>query len=241
MSRYLVSGVSRGIGRATAEQLTSAGHEVFGLCRTSVSLAESITELGLAGGAAADLRHPADLAAELLPLVAEILQRGGLDGLVHAAGIIRHGAIRDSDPREFSEQLTVNVTAAAELTRLWLPALRERTGTLVFVNSGSGRIARSELAGYSASKFALRAFADALREEEPALRVSTLYPGPTATDMQRDLRERQGLPFQAADYLLAETVAGVIVAMLTLPRDGVITELSLRPKGSRLAAASPPD
>lgn len=231
MSRYLISGVSRGIGRAVAAQLVAAGHEVYGLVREPRSLASAVSELGLAGGGAAELAHAQRLEKALGPLLAQLTAKGGLDGLVHSAGVIRYGAVRDTMVRELAEQLAVNVTAVAELTRLALPALRHRGGSVVFVNSGSGLVSRSELAGYSASKFAVRALADALREEEPHLRVSTLYPGPTATDMQRELRAALFEPYTEADYLRAETVAGVICVMLALPADGVITELSLRPTG----------
>lgn len=231
MARYLISGVSRGIGRVLAGQLVGAGHEVFGLVRSPGSLNSAAAELGLAGGAGTDLAQPDGIEEALTPLLAELVGAGGLDGLVHAAGVIKHGALRDSPASELAEQLTVNVTAVAELTRLALPALRRRGGAVVFVNSGSGLVSRSELSGYSASKFALRALADALRQEEPTLRVSSLYPGPTATDMQRELRRVQSLPYRESDYLRPETVAGVIATILQLPSDGVITELSLRPTG----------
>jgi short-subunit dehydrogenase len=231
MSRYLISGVSRGIGRSLARALVAAGHEVFGLARSDASLRSARGELGLSGGAAADLGQPAVIAEALAPLFTELVDAGGLDGLVHAAGVIHYGAVRDTGAEELAEQLTVNVTAVAELSRLALPALRQRGGALVFVNSGSGLVSRSELAGYSASKFAVRALADALRQEEPGLRVTSLYPGPTATDMQRALRHSQSLPYREGDYLRPETVAGVISSILQLPADGVITELSLRPTG----------
>jgi NAD(P)-dependent dehydrogenase (short-subunit alcohol dehydrogenase family) len=230
MARYLISGVSRGIGWAVASQLVAAGHEVFGLFRSATSQSAA-ADLGLAGMAAVDLARPEAIADALASVLASLSDADGLDGLVHAAGVIHHGALRDAPFGQLADQLTVNVTAVAELTRLLLPALRQREGAVVFVNSGSGLTARSDLGGYSASKFAVRALADALRQEEPTLRVSSLYPGPTATDMQRDLRRAQALPYREHDYLRPETVAGVICSLLQLPTDGVITEISLRPTG----------
>jgi NAD(P)-dependent dehydrogenase (short-subunit alcohol dehydrogenase family) len=138
------------------------------------------------------------------------------------------GAAAETTPAHFAEQFAVNVTAVAELTRLLLPALRAAGGTVVFVNSGSGLNARAPLATYAASKFALRAYADALRSEEPQLRVSTVYPGRTSTGMQREVRAAEA---GENDYLRPETVAGVLASVLALPADGLICDLTLRPSG----------
>jgi NADP-dependent 3-hydroxy acid dehydrogenase YdfG len=226
VASYLITGVTRGIGRAVATQLRAGGHEVFGLARTAENLSSVVAELGLAGGCAANLAEPAALAHTLQPLLTGIDR---LDGLVHAAGMVRVGTLEQSVPEDFSQQFAVNVTAVAELTRLLLPALRAAGGTVVCVNSGSGLNARSPLGSYGASKFALRAFADALRQEETSLRVSTVYPGRTATQMQRDVRQGEGGAYREEDYLRPETVASVICTVLSLPRDGVITDVTLRP------------
>ncbi len=224
MSRYLITGVSRGIGRALAHDLVASGHQVFGLART----AEPAAELGLAGVLTADLSEPQSLEPALRPWLSSLRE---LDGVVHCAGIVRPGSLAASTPADFSEQFAVNVTAVAELTRLLLPALRATAGTVVFVNSGSGLNARPPLASYGASKFALRAYADALRQEEPDLRVCTLYPGRAATAMQRSVRAAEAGDYDEAEYLRPETVAQVIACMLSLPADGVITDLTLRPSG----------
>ena len=196
--------MSRGIGQAVASQLLSVGHEVIGVARS----AESVAGTGLSSVWVADLATPATLALPAsLPVV---------DGVVHAAGIVRPGSLSVPLVADFTEQFTVNVIAVAELTRMLLPSLRAARGTVVFVNSGSGLKARSPLATYGASKFALRAYADALREEEPSIRVSTVYPGRTATDMQRIVRDAEGGEFEAS----------------ALPADGVITDVSLRPRPS---------
>jgi NADP-dependent 3-hydroxy acid dehydrogenase YdfG len=128
-----------------------------------------------------------------------------------------------------TKQFTVNVTAVAELTRLLLPALRTARGTIVLVNSGSGLNARPPLAGYGISKHALRAYADALRQEEPDLRVSSVFPGPTATDMQREVQSAVRGVYREADYLQPTTVAAAVCFVLSLPSDGVVTDLNLRP------------
>jgi NAD(P)-dependent dehydrogenase (short-subunit alcohol dehydrogenase family) len=222
VASYLITGVSRGIGRAVAERLLVDGHRVYGIARAA------LTEPALTGQVALDLTAPDDYGRKLAPLLDEIRE---LDGLVHCAGVVRPGPLADAEPADFLDQFVVNVVAVAELTRLWLPALRAATGTVLLVNSGSGLNARPPLATYGVSKFALRGYAEALRQEEPGIRVSTVYPGRTDTDMQRTVRAAEAGGYQPADYLRPATVAEVVVSVLRLPADGNIPELVLRPAG----------
>jgi NAD(P)-dependent dehydrogenase (short-subunit alcohol dehydrogenase family) len=229
---YLVTGVSGGIGRALARGLIAAGHQVSGVVREP----DSVAELELAGVLVADLAQPDSLAAAVQPWLATV---PALDGVVHCAGIVLPGSLAESTPSDFAAQFAVNVTAVAELTRLLLPALRAAGGTVVLVNSGSGLNARPPLSSYGASKYALRAFADALRQEEPAIRVCSLYPGRTATAMQVSVRAAEAGSYDESAYLRPDTVADVIASMLMLPGDGVITDLTLRPAGQ--SGPSSPD
>jgi NADP-dependent 3-hydroxy acid dehydrogenase YdfG len=85
------------------------------------------------------------------------------------------------------------------------------------------------MASYSASKFALRAFADALRGDEPDLRVTTVYPGRTATDMQRELIAFEGGEYDPTKFLRPETVAEVVANVVATPPDGQVHEVVIRP------------
>jgi NADP-dependent 3-hydroxy acid dehydrogenase YdfG len=85
------------------------------------------------------------------------------------------------------------------------------------------------MASYSASKFALRAFADSLRESEPQLRVTSIFPGRTDTDMQRELVAFEGGEYQPAIFLRPETVAAAVANAVATPRDGHLHEVVLRP------------
>ena len=102
---------------------------------------------------------------------------------------------------------------------------------MVFINSGAGRNASPGMASYSASKFALRAFADSLRGDEPELRVTTIYPGRTDTDMQRELVAYEGGEYDPARFLRPETVATAVANVVATPRDGHVHEVVLRPAG----------
>ena len=216
--RYLVTGATRGIGRAVIELLAPT-HEVIALGRSASALAS----LPVAERVVADLADPSSLAS-----VVPSLDR--LDGVVHCAGIAVLGAASTVDSAEWARQFAVNVIAPAELTRLLLPALRSSDGAVVFVNSGQGQRVASRYTSYAASKFALRALADGLREEEPLLRVTTVYPGRTATDMQRARQAFEGAPYVADDHLRPSTVAGVIAQVLATPPDGVVPEVTVRPR-----------
>lgn len=220
---FLITGVGRGIGRQVAEQLTDDGHRVFGVLRPGADT----SGLGLAGSVEVDLADPESI-EEATRLLRDRI--GRLDGLVHSAGVIGSESLENSRPSDLARVLDVNLLAGAELVRCWLPQLRAAQGTVVLVNSTSGFSARPPLSAYGTSKYALRGYADALRAEEPALRVTSIFPSRTATDMQRELRNREQGDFVADDYLRPSTVARLILQALLLPDDGVITDLVVRPR-----------
>ena len=98
--------------------------------------------------------------------------------LIHNAGAAFPGRVAESTVDEWRATMEVNVVGAVALTLALLPALRSAGGHVVFINSGAGINASPGLASYSASKFALRGFADSLRNDEPSLRVTSIHPGP---------------------------------------------------------------
>lgn len=221
--RFLITGAARGIGRELLTMLQVDGHQVYAVVRPGTD----VDQLGLAGHVEADLARPEDVSAAVADLAGELDR---LDGFVHCAGITRGGRLSDATPEDFAALYAVNVSSGAAIVNAFLPALRAARGTVVLVNSTSGLNAGPPLSAYGSSKYALRGYADALRAEEPDLRVTSVYPSRTATDMQRDLRELEGEPYVAEEYLRADTVASVIMQALLLPSDGVLTDAVLRPR-----------
>ncbi|MFI7111116.1 SDR family oxidoreductase [Nonomuraea sp. NPDC050227] len=215
----LVTGASRGVGEAVARALGPTHHVILG-GRDESALARLAAELP-------DARPwPVEL-TRLTEADADGVER--LDVLVHSAGIALLGRIADQPAGNWRTTMELNVVAVAELTRLLLPALRRARGHVVCVNSGAGQRANPEWASYAASKFALRAFADALRLEEPELRVTTVYPGRVATDMQRGVRAQEGGAYEPDKYLTPETVARAVLATINAGPDAHLTELTIRP------------
>lgn len=223
----LVTGACRGIGRAIAADLGRDHHVIVG-GRDPDAVAELVGQLPSAEPFLADLAQDQEIAAAVADL--ELLQ--GLSGLVHSAGILVSGTVEDVTTADWARSFALNVTAVAELTRLLLPALRTARGTVVTINSGSGFTAGAGGGVYSASKFALRAFSDALRAEEAphGVRVTSVHPGRTATDMQRELRSFEGADYREQDYLRPESVAATVGLALRLPEDAQLPTLSVRPR-----------
>jgi len=175
----LVTGASRGIGAAVAHALAPT-HDLLLGGRDADALESLAADLPGAREWPVELTDPGAVADAV---------RGveGLDVLVHSAGIGQLGTIEDSPAEQWRRTFEINVVAVAELTRLLLPALRAARGQVVCINSGAGHTARPGWGSYAASKFALRAFADALRAEEAGhgVRVTSVHPGRTDTEMQR--------------------------------------------------------
>jgi NADP-dependent 3-hydroxy acid dehydrogenase YdfG len=225
MGTYLITGATRGIGRSVVDEL--ADEDLILAARDGEALNALCKSLPSARPMPVDLAQPGAIEAAVSG--AGLPDR--LDGIVHSAGINRLGRIAELEPGAWTELFAVNVTAVAELTRFVLPALREARGTVVAVNSGSGRrVAGPGSGAYAASKFALVAVADALRLEEPEVRVTTVFPGRVGTDMQRQLRAYEGGDYRAEDYLRPETVAKIIADALRLPDDATMADVMVVPR-----------
>ena len=150
--------------------------------------------------------------------------------LIHNAGVAYPGRVAESTVDEWRATMQVNVLGPVALTLSLLPALRSAGGHVVFVNSGSGINASPGLASYSGSKFALRGFADSLRNDEPSLRVTSVHPGRIATEMQEGLIAYEGRDYDPEQFLSPETVAKVIADAVNMPRDAHIHEVIVRPR-----------
>lgn len=247
MGTYLITGATGGIGLATAELLREHGHDLILSGRSTERLTKIASQFSASpyGQTQAwtlpnksktshehvrtiplDLSEPrrieAALAAADLPPV--------LDGVIHSAGVTDLGRVAEQDADHWIDQLMINLVGAAELTRLLLPLLRAAAGHVVFVNSGAGLRANPGWSAYAASKHGLKALADALRAEEPSIRVTSVYPGRTATEMQRKVRAQENQPYDASIYMAPTTVARAILNALETPPDAIITDVSVRPR-----------
>ena len=226
MKHYVITGAGSGIGQAVAERLHARGDGLYLLARNADKASALAARFPGARTFAADLADPATLAEALA--YADLPD--SLDGVIHVAGALRLGTVAELSIDDWSTSLAVNVTAPAELTRVLLPRLRGVGGHVVFVNSTSGMKTQREWAAYSASKYALRALADALRDEESGtgVRVTTVYPGRTATPMQEAVHRHEDRAYEPGRWIAPETVATAVLTVLDLPRDAEISDVTVR-------------
>jgi NADP-dependent 3-hydroxy acid dehydrogenase YdfG len=222
MPTALITGASRGIGAAIATALAPT-HTLLLAGRPSPALQATAERLGAT-------TLPLDV-TDTDAITSATAAIGALDVLVHNAGIFFPGPVADSTVEDWRATFDVNVVGAVAVTLKLLPALRRAGGQVVFINSGTGRKASATMASYSASKFALRAFADSLRESEPELRVTTVFPGRVDTDMQQALVSFEGGDYDPAKFLRADTVAQAVAQVVATPPDGHVHEVVIRPRG----------
>lgn len=227
MQTHLITGAGSGIGAVLARRLLARGDQVVAVAR----------DLGRARAIAAELPGVSTLVADLANpgRISWALSKQNLperiDSVLHVAGVVDLGAVADLPPALWEQQLAVNLVAPAELTRLLLPVLRVSRGQVVFVNSGAGLHAHAGWSAYAASKHGLKALADALRAEEAehGVRVTSIFPGRTATPMQERVHQQEGREYVPERFISADAVATTILTALDLPRDAQITDLTVRP------------
>ncbi len=228
-STHVITGAGSGIGRLVAERLHARGDHLVLVVRSTARAADLRAAFPGSVGIVADLARPDGLARALAEQDDEI--PGAIDGIVHAAGVVRLGTVADLPVEAWDSQLAVNLVAPAELTRLLLPRVRVARGQVLFVNSGAGLNAHPEWSAYAASKHGLKALADALRAEEAphGVRVTSVYPGRTATPMQREVHAQEGAEYDPSRWIDPASVGTAILTALDLPRDAVISDVTVRP------------
>jgi NAD(P)-dependent dehydrogenase (short-subunit alcohol dehydrogenase family) len=217
MASVLVTGASRGIGKATCLALARAGHRVFGTMRDPAKAPEL----------------SAAAAAESLPIVvssmdvdsddsvrrgvaAIIAQHGPIDALVNNAGIERRGSIEELALDEFRAVMETNYFGAIRCMQAVLPGMRARgSGCIINVSSVAGRISMSPLGPYAASKFALEAISEAVAQDVKSLgiRVAVVQPGIISTDMAHGIATEGA----ASIYPHGRRFAGLFTASLKTP------------------------
>jgi NADP-dependent 3-hydroxy acid dehydrogenase YdfG len=228
----VVTGAGSGIGKAIALSLADGGVQVC-LVDRDLERLEAVAN-GPKRSSEYISIHKADLGNDDdIQSLAGNLQRefGAIDILIHSAGVISIGKIEQASIEDFDLQYRINVRAPYLLTQAFLPMLKLRRGQVVFINSSAGLTARAGVAQYAATKHALKAFADSLREEINAdgVRVISVYPGRTAGPMQAALHEMENKVYFPEKLMQPEDVATVVLNALCLPRTAEVTDISVRP------------
>ncbi|MEU2516158.1 SDR family oxidoreductase [Streptomyces syringium] len=227
MATHVITGSGSGIGAAVARRLLERGDELYLFARDAGRAKELAAQFPGARTLVGDLSNPDRLAWAL----SKQTLPDHVDSLLHIAGVCDLGGVGDLAPKVWNRQLAANLVSPAELTRLFLPQLRVTKGHVVFVNSGAGMRAHANWGAYAASKHGLKALADALREEEHGngVRVTSVYPGRTATPMQAKVHQQEGREYDPAAYIDPESVATTVLLAIDLPRDAEINDLTVRP------------
>ncbi|MBV2353399.1 SDR family oxidoreductase [Streptomyces sp. J2-1] len=223
----MITGAGSGIGAAVARRLHARGDDLVLHARDAGRAKELAAEFPGARTLVGDLADPERLSWALSHQTVP----DRIDSLLHIAGVVDLGEVGELSAKSWRHQIAVNLLAPAELTRLLLPSLRAARGHVLFANSGAGLTAHANWSAYSASKHGLKALADSLRLEEHGngVRVTSVYPGRTASRMQAQIHQQEGREYDPAAWMSAESVATTILTSLDLPRDAEIHDLSVRP------------
>jgi NAD(P)-dependent dehydrogenase (short-subunit alcohol dehydrogenase family) len=180
------------------------------------------------------VRFQLDLRSEdsMQSLFQHLEQAGKLDILVHCAGIFHQDLMAQASVDDLDQQYAINVRAPYVLSQRLLPLLTASRGQIVFINSSVGlSVRRPEVGQYAATKHALKAVADSLREEvnQKGVRVLTVYLGRTATPTQRAIFREEGRVYRPETLLQPIDIASVVVNALSLPATAEVTDVSIRP------------
>lgn len=216
----MISGASRGIGRAIAEQLGRQGIALSLGIRDTASMphAEAFAPAGLI----AFPYQATEPGSEKAWVEATLARFGRVDILVNAAGILRNVSLADGREEDLDAMLSINLKAPFRLIQAALPQLRKSgRGRVVNVASLSGKRVRNGNAGYQMSKFAMVALSHAVRQAafDDGVRSLALCPGYVATDMTAQA------PLPQEEMTRPEDLAKLVGLIVELPNTASISEL----------------
>lgn len=239
----LVTGASSGIGEATARELATRGAAVALVARRADRLDALAAEIRDAGGTAlaieADVTERAAAEAAVERAVAEL---GRLDIVVNNAGVMLLGPIVDAPIEEWERMVNLNVLGLMYVANAAMPHLLKaagddprQTADLVNISSVAGRQVRAGSGVYNATKHAVGAFSESLRQEvtQRHVRVSLVEPGAVSTELaghnRPEVLSLLAKRFADMERLESEDIADAIAYVVTRPRRVAINEVLVRP------------
>jgi clavulanate-9-aldehyde reductase len=230
----LVTGASSGIGEATAIALAAEGAQVaVGARRTDrlSALTDKLGEQSLA--VELDVTQEASANAAVQQTVDRF---GRLDIVINNAGVMLLGPIVDANTEDWRRMINTNVLGLMYVTHAALPHLLKEGGDLVQISSVAGRQARAGSGAYNASKWAVNAFSESLRQEVTSrgVRVILVEPGAVATELQSHITHagsKAAIEKRIAESrpLQADDVARAVLYAVTQPPHVAINEILIRP------------
>lgn len=224
----VVTGGTKGIGRAIAESLLKAGASVFICARDKSEIKRAIEELSALGkieGEVCDVRSEAQVK---MALDETLRVFGGVDVLVNNAGIgIMGKTVEEMSAEEFEQTLQTNLFGVFYACHNAIPLMRGRGGGYIInISSLAGQNAHPRMAAYNASKFGLNGFSEALMQEvrEHNIKVTYICPGSVNTYFGGDIpSEDQSWQLQPAD------IAQVVIDLLEMPDRALPSKIEIRP------------
>ncbi|HYP52855.1 MAG TPA: SDR family oxidoreductase [Pyrinomonadaceae bacterium] len=225
----IVTGSTKGIGRAIAEALVRAGANVCVSARSSEEVERAVGELGALDGGdvtgvVCDVRDYEEVKALFEHTAAEF---GGVDVLVNNAGVGSWGTVEETSPEDFRAVLETNLFGVFYCCHEAIPLMRERGGGYVInISSLAGTIAHPRMAAYNASKFGLNGFSEALMQEvrHDNIKVSYVMPGSVNTEFGGDSPSEE-----KAWQLQPEDIARVVLDLLHHDERSLPSRVELRP------------
>jgi len=226
----VITGASSGIGEATARLLVAEGVRVVLVARRRDRIDALAAELG---DAALVLTADVGNAAAVADVFGEVERRfGGLDLLFNNAGLGVNARFEASDSADWKRMIDVNLYGVLHCTQAAIPLMRGRPGAMISsVSSVGGRYGTESWSVYSATKFAVIGFHDALRKElgGEGIRVLVIEPGAVWTEFGQNVSDAMRDRRESLDALTSEDVAQALVYAFAQPPRVLVEEILIRP------------
>jgi NAD(P)-dependent dehydrogenase (short-subunit alcohol dehydrogenase family) len=216
----VVTGATKGIGRAIAKSLVSAGAKVVITARHEKEIADTVAELGNAAGYVCDVRDY----QQVKSVFAEI---GGVDILINNAGIGIFAPVESMSIEDFRAVLETNIFGVFYCCHEAIPLMKQRGGGYIInISSLAGTNAHPEMAAYNASKFGLNGFSEALMQEvrHDGIKVSYIMPGSVNTEFGDDEPSDE-----KSWQLQPDDIARVVLNLLQYPDRSLPSRVEIRP------------
>jgi NADP-dependent 3-hydroxy acid dehydrogenase YdfG len=229
----VITGASSGIGEALARELVAGGYRVALLGRRLERIATLAEELSQ--GAAIAIQADVTDRESVVAAAARVQQDlGGADVVINNAGVMLTAPFASDKRSEHRQMVETNLLGAMTVTEVFLDQLRAKKGDLVNISSVAGRVAPAGFAAYSATKWGINGWSEALRVElQPDIRVMVIEPGAVATELSDHITHEDSKK-SAQDYrdnvaIPAQDIAEVIAFALSRPKRTSLNEILVRP------------